>query len=195
MEATSKKSKRGCLILVIGIPAGLFALLAVLAMIDMAIAPPRETVAGPVATPNTNTAPPDSAPPPDPALEPPPPKAPAKPGEIQALAVETLAFIDEAQKTIGYAIQAGDGQAVIDGVEMPSWRLMQRWNDYDIMDKYAYEACDDALSALHFYADKLTQPDSADRRRSMDYNATRLEKLLPKCRRTVDSKGRIRSDE
>lgn len=117
------------------------------------------------------------------------------PGEINALAVETVAFIDQSKKTIGFALQAQDGVAVRDDVELPAWKMLMRWNAYDYRDYYAYEACYDALQSLHDYADKMTAKDSADRRRSLEHDGERLETLLPKCRHTVDSNGRIRSDE
>lgn len=118
-----------------------------------------------------------------------------KPGEIQTLAEETLAFIDNADQTIGYAIQASDGQAIRDDVELPSWKMLMRWHEFRYEDYFTYEACYDALSAMHSYAGKLTAPDSADRRRSLDYNTKHMGKYLPKCKKTVDSKGRIPSNE
>ena len=192
MSSTNKSAAKGCGMLVLAVVGTIF-LFAVLNSfiyfvfdIDPDRKPEVETKAPPNAAVQGIAAAPDKS-----AFQ----RRIPKPGEIQSLAEETLAFIDRAHQTIGYAIQASDGQAIRDDVDMTSWQIMKRWHAFSYKDYAAYEACYDALSSMNSYADHLTDVDSADRRRSLDYDTQQLEKFLPKCKKTVDSKGRIRSDE
>ncbi len=192
MSATNKSAAKGCGMLVLAVVGTIFFVAVLSGLINFVFGidpnrkPEVETKAQPPAVVQEIAVAPDKT-----EFE----TRTPKPGEIQTLAEETLAFIDRAHQTIGYAIQASDGQAIRDDVEMPSWQMMKRWMEFSYKDYAAYEACYDALASMNSYAASLTAADSADRRRSLDYNTKRMDKYLPKCKKTVDSKGRIRSDE
>lgn len=106
--------------------------------------------------------------------------------ESQALAEETLAFLESVSQKLLDAGDAGDRAGVRDAVEMPAFRLIKRWSEQGIMQAGArFDGCHLGAVAAMGLAEALLDDPSLNRTESIRHNAREHERNLELCRKQV----------
>lgn len=163
-----------------GFAAGFVAMFVAVMMLSPftpAVAPVPKADAEPVQQAAVTPAPKPAPPPaPEPAAPPPPPV------DVAALAVETHDFLDGAIKDLNLGIQANDWQGIHDEVELPIYRIMDRWKEVPMPERMPYIACWDALDSLRLLTYGVTaSSDSLRRRRTMLKDGESFDRNMATC--------------
>lgn len=103
--------------------------------------------------------------------------------DADALARETLTFVDGALEDLRRGAAAGDARGISDRVEWPAIRLIGRWQDLPADQRQAHAACFDALDAVRILAIDITaRSESLARRESLETGAAATDRALKQCR-------------